>query len=228
MPRAAVLRLAAAREVSKTYGPTEATFVSTATRCHPNRPVTIGWPLNGWKVAVADGSGEPVELGAPGELVIGGVGLARYLDRDLDAERFAPLPALGWDRAYRTGDMVRETIDGLEFIGRRDDQVKIAGRRIELGELDAQLAAVDGVRASCAAVRESAAGNKLLVGYVVGDVDPAAPTRPAAASRAPRLSVMLPDSALGADCAVGGRSVVMRGERLPARTRWHGAPVVAL
>ena len=57
------------------------------------------------------------------------------------------MPALGWDRAYRTGDIVRETVDGLQFIGRRDDQVKLGGRRIELGEIDAQLSAIPGVKA---------------------------------------------------------------------------------
>ena len=56
---------------------------------------------------------EPVPLGEPGELAIGGVGLARYIDPSLDAERYAELPALGWERAYRTGDIVRETLDGL-------------------------------------------------------------------------------------------------------------------
>ena len=82
------------------------------------------------------------------------------------------MPSLGWERAYRTGDIVRETIDGLEFVGRRDDQVKFGGRRIELGEIEAQLRAVPGVTAAARAVRETAAGNTVLVGYVVGDVEP--------------------------------------------------------
>jgi non-ribosomal peptide synthetase-like protein len=165
-------RLAAGREVWNTYGPTEATVVSTAARIVPGEPITIGWALDGWEVAVLDG-GAPVALGEPGELVIGGVGLGRYLDPALDDERFAPIPALGWERAYRTGDIVRATTAGLEFVGRRDDQVKIGGRRIELGEIEAALSTVPGVRAAAAAVRESAAGNRLLVGYVVGDVDTA-------------------------------------------------------
>ena len=166
-------RLSAEREVWNTYGPTEATVVSTATRLRPAEPVTIGWPLRGWEIAIVDGGGAPVSIGDPGELVIAGVGLARYLDSALDAERFAPLPALGWERAYRTGDIVRETIEGLQFVGRRDDQVKIGGRRIELGELDAQLSEAPGVRAALSAVRKSSAGNRLLVGYVVGEIDSA-------------------------------------------------------
>jgi amino acid adenylation domain-containing protein len=166
-------RLARGREVWNTYGPTEATVVSTAGRIRPQEPITIGWPLLGWDVAVIDEHGEPVAFGEPGELVISGTGLGRYLDPQLDAERYAPLPALGWERAYRSGDIVRETIEGLDFVGRRDDQVKLGGRRLELGEVEATLAAVSGVRAAAAAVQRTPAGNGILVGYVVGEVQPA-------------------------------------------------------
>ncbi|MDE3070805.1 MAG: AMP-binding protein, partial [Acidobacteriota bacterium] len=172
-PTALAQRLSAGRETWNTYGPTEATVVSTASRLLPDREVTIGWPLHGWEIAIVDPDGEPIGLGEPGELVIAGVGLARYLDDDLDAERFAALPSMGWQRAYRTGDIVRETVGGLHFVGRRDDQVKIGGRRIELGEIDARLSEAPGVKAALAAVRESSAANRLLVGYVVGDVDAA-------------------------------------------------------
>ena len=144
-------RLAAGREVWNTYGPTEATVVSTAARIRPGQPVTIGHPLRGWKAAVVDHHGEPVPFGETGELVIAGVGLGRYLDSDLDALRFAPIPALGFRRAYRSGDIAREGPGGLEFLGRSDDQVKIGGRRIELGEIEAQLRATRGVRAACRA-----------------------------------------------------------------------------
>jgi non-ribosomal peptide synthetase-like protein len=166
-------RLARGREVWNTYGPTEATVVSTAARIYPGRQVTIGRPLPGWEVAVVDDKGCPVAPGKAGELVIAGAGLGCYLDPVLDAKGYAGLPALGWGRAYRTGDMVREGPDGLEFLGRRDDQVKIGGRRIELVEVDAQLRAAPGVRAAATAVRETTARNKVLVGYVVGDIDPA-------------------------------------------------------
>ncbi len=163
-------RLAAGREVWNTYGPTEATVVSTACRIIPGEPITIGLPLEGWEVAVMEGD-HPVESGESGELVIGGVGLARYLDPELDAARFAGIPTLGWERAYRTGDIVRLTAGGLSFLGRRDDQVKIGGRRIELGEVEAMLQSAPGVSVAAVAVRESVSGNKLLVGYIVGDAD---------------------------------------------------------
>ncbi|MGA9874646.1 MAG: Pls/PosA family non-ribosomal peptide synthetase [Solirubrobacteraceae bacterium] len=165
-------RLATCCEVWNTYGPTEATVVSTAARVGAGEEVTIGWPLAGWHTAVIDEAGRQVAFGEPGELVIGGVGLGRYLDDALDAERYAALPALGWERAYRSGDIVCETTGGLRFIGRRDQQVKIAGRRLELGEVEAQLSAVAGVRAAAAVVQSTAAGNKVLVGYVVGEVNP--------------------------------------------------------
>ncbi len=163
-------RLAGGREVWNTYGPTEATVVTTAAPVLSGRPVLIGWPLAGWEVAVLDDSGDPVPLGEPGELVIGGVGLGRYLDLALDAKRYAGVPALGWERAYRSGDIVRETIDGFEFLGRRDSQVKIAGRRLELGEVESKLNAVAGVRSAAAVVQSTPAGNKVLVGYVTGQV----------------------------------------------------------
>jgi non-ribosomal peptide synthetase-like protein len=165
-------RLAGSCEVWNTYGPTEATVVSTAARIRSDRPVTIGWPLEGWDVAVVDEHGRPVAAGEVGELVIGGIGLGRYLDQTLDAERYAGIPELGWERAYRSGDVVRDSAEGLQFIGRRDQQVKLAGRRLELGEVEAQLSAVAGVRAAAAAVQSTAAGNKVLVGYVVGVVNP--------------------------------------------------------
>ena len=92
----------------------------------------IGLPLDGWDLAVVDEQGQHVAPGEVGELIIGGVGLARYLDPAKDAEKYAPIPSLGWDRAYRSGDRVVYDEDGLLFAGRADDQVKLGGRRIEL------------------------------------------------------------------------------------------------
>ena len=161
--------LAKHREVWNTYGPTEATVVTTAGRIEPGKPITIGWPLPGWEVAIVDREGNPVPIGETGELVIAGAGLGRYLDPALDAKAFAPLPALGLERAYRSGDLVRETIEGIEFIGRADDQVKIGGRRLELGEVEARFAEAPGVRAAACAVKETKAKNKLLVAYLVGE-----------------------------------------------------------
>ncbi|MEU4242554.1 Pls/PosA family non-ribosomal peptide synthetase [Actinoplanes sp. NPDC026619] len=155
------------REVWNTYGPTEATVVACAAPLTGEGPVRIGLPLAGWELAVVDAAGVPVAMGETGELVIGGVGLARYLDAAKDAEKFAPLPALGWARAYRSGDIVRAEPEGLLFLGRGDEQVKLGGRRIELGEVDAALQALPAVAGAAAAVKRTAAGNQLLVGYVV-------------------------------------------------------------
>ncbi|HVV13617.1 Pls/PosA family non-ribosomal peptide synthetase [Amycolatopsis sp.] len=155
------------REVWNTYGPTEATVVACAAQLTGEGPVRIGLPLLGWQLAVVDELGEPVAMGESGELVIGGAGLARYLDPVKDAEKFAPLPSLGWSRAYRSGDVVRAEDEGLIFLGRADEQIKLGGRRIELGEVDAALQALPGVAGAAAAIRETKAGNQILVGYVV-------------------------------------------------------------
>ena len=114
-------------------GPTEATVVACGAQLTLDGPVRIGLPLDGWDLAVVDEAGNPVPEGSPGELIIGGVGLARYLDPEKDAEKYAPMPSLGWDRAYRSGDVVVHDPEGLLFAGRADDQIKIGGRRIELG-----------------------------------------------------------------------------------------------
>ncbi|KUI10970.1 amino acid adenylation protein [Mycolicibacterium acapulense] len=154
------------REVWNTYGPTEATVVACAARLSGGGPVAIGLPLLGWDLAVVDSEGEAVPYGAVGELVIGGVGLARYLDPEKDAEKYAAMPTLGWKRAYRSGDLVRLESDGLYFVGRADDQVKVGGRRIELGEVDTALVNLPGVSGGAAAVRRTAGGTPLLVGYI--------------------------------------------------------------
>jgi amino acid adenylation domain-containing protein len=112
------------REVWNTYGPTEATVVTTASLVEPGEAVRIGLPLDGWDAAVVDpATGIPVAEGETGELIIGGVGLARYLDPAKDAEKYARHDTLGWDRAYRSGDLVRFEREGLVFQGRADDQV---------------------------------------------------------------------------------------------------------
>ncbi|MFF2848716.1 Pls/PosA family non-ribosomal peptide synthetase [Streptomyces sp. NPDC058001] len=155
------------REVWNTYGPTEATVVACASLLTGAEPIRIGLPLNGWELAVVDEAGEPVPMGGSGQLVIGGVGLARYLDPEKDAEKYAPLDSLGWERAYRSGDLVKAEPEGLIFLGRGDEQIKLGGRRIELGEVDAALQALPGVAGAAAAVRTARSGNQLLVGYLV-------------------------------------------------------------
>ncbi len=176
------------REVWNTYGPTEATVVACAAPLGGPGPVRIGLPLDGWDLAVVDPQGARVPEGGVGELIIGGVGLARYLDPAKDAEKYAPFPALGWDRAYRSGDLVRFEAEGLVFQGRADDQVKVGGRRIELGEIEAALQDLDDVQGAAVAVQTTGAGNQVLVGYLVPR-DPAAFSREDAVQR---LRVALP------------------------------------
>ncbi|MFE2061138.1 Pls/PosA family non-ribosomal peptide synthetase [Streptomyces sp. NPDC059467] len=155
------------REMWNTYGPTETTVVACAALLAPGQPVRIGLPLAGWELAVVDETGQPVAYGEQGELVIAGAGTARYLDPVKDTERFRPCPALDSPRAYRSGDLVRADAEGLLFLGRVDDQIKLGGRRIELGEIDAALLALPGVRGAAAAVQPTAAGAQVLVGYVI-------------------------------------------------------------
>ncbi|MFC7456695.1 Pls/PosA family non-ribosomal peptide synthetase [Brachybacterium sp. GCM10030267] len=170
-PELAARLQAPGREVWNTYGPTEATVVACAAMLDgdPAGPVRIGLPLEGWDLAVVDSEGSPVAEGERGELIIGGVGLARYLDPAKDAEKYAAMPTLGWDRAYRSGDVVLNDPAGLVFAGRADDQIKLGGRRIELGEIDDQLLRVPGVVGAAAAVRSTSSGNKLLIGYLTVD-----------------------------------------------------------
>jgi non-ribosomal peptide synthetase-like protein len=168
-PELAARLQAPGREVWNTYGPTEATVVACGAILDGTDPVRIGLPLDGWDLAVVDEQGMPVPVGGTGELIIGGVGLARYLDPAKDAEKYAPMPTLGWERAYRSGDRVVNDPAGLLFAGRADDQIKLGGRRIELGEIDDQLLRVPGVVGAAAAVRSTRTGNQLLVGYLTVD-----------------------------------------------------------
>ncbi|MFF2031876.1 Pls/PosA family non-ribosomal peptide synthetase [Arthrobacter sp. NPDC058192] len=167
-PAVLMNRLAGSRrELWNTYGPTEATVISCAALFDGTEPNRIGLPLPGWDLAVVDTEGNPVRWGEEGELVIGGVGLGRYLDSAEDAEKFAPMAGLGWSRAYRSGDLVVADPRGLVFRGRADDQVKLAGRRVELGEIDAALSRLPNVAAAASAVRTTPSGNSVLAGYVV-------------------------------------------------------------
>ncbi|XVX19059.1 Pls/PosA family non-ribosomal peptide synthetase [Actinomycetota bacterium] len=168
-PELAARLVTPGREVWNTYGPTEATVVACGALMTGEEPIRIGLPLDGWDLVVVDKEGLPAAEGESGELIIGGVGLARYLDPAKDAEKYAPMPTLGWDRAYRSGDLVVNDPAGLVFLGRADEQIKLGGRRIELGEVDAALQALPDVSGGAAAVKTTASGTQLLVGYVVPD-----------------------------------------------------------
>jgi non-ribosomal peptide synthetase-like protein len=153
-------------EVWNTYGPTEATVVSCAARLSGDEPVRIGLPLDGWRLAVADpATGQPVPWGEIGELVIGGVGVARYLDPEKDAVGFRPLDALGPERAYHTGDLVRADPEGLVYLGRADSQVKVRGYRIELSEIEAVLMELPGIGLAVVTTYEPLPGVVELAAY---------------------------------------------------------------
>ena len=168
------------REVWNTYGPTEGTVVSCAARLSRGEPVRIGLPLDGWRLAVVNqGDGQPVGWGEVGEMVIGGTGVARYLDREKDAVGFRPAEALGWGRAYHTGDLVRADPAGLIFVGRSDAQVKIRGYRVELGEIESVLMRLPGIRMAAVTTYEPRAGLKELAGYYCVEDRGAGPDRQA-------------------------------------------------
>ncbi|MGH8566236.1 MAG: amino acid adenylation domain-containing protein [Gammaproteobacteria bacterium] len=172
-------RWAEAHRFFNLYGPTEGTiWATTEEYLSDGRTLPIGRPLINTQVYLLDPHLQPVPIGVPGELYIGGAGLARgYLHRpELTPERFIPHPfseAPG-ARLYRTGDLVRYLPEGhLEFLGRLDHQVKVRGFRIELGEIEACLGGHPGIREVVVLAREDHPGEKRLVAYVVAQEEPA-------------------------------------------------------
>ena len=167
------------------YGPTETTIWSTGCQVTSvDGPISIGKPLANTQAYILDAQRQPVPIGVPGELYLGGDGLARgYLKRpELTAERFVENPFLELNNAsgrlYRTGDLARWRKDGsIECLGRMDHQVKIRGFRIELGEIESQLAANSMVRQAVVVAHSYGPGDKRLVAYLVLEGD-----RPSAVS----------------------------------------------
>ncbi|MFJ2709598.1 non-ribosomal peptide synthase/polyketide synthase [Pseudomonas sp. NPDC087346] len=157
-------------EVINNYGPTEATVVATAGRIAAGEMLHIGRPVANGSVYLLDEQQRPVPMGVPGELYVGGAGVARgYLNRaELTAERFLrdPFSNLPDARMYRTGDLARWLEDGtLDYLGRNDDQVKIRGMRIELGEIETRLNQLSGVQDAVLLAREDEPGQPRLVAY---------------------------------------------------------------
>ena len=154
------------------YGPSECTTFSTCAERRRGDPATIGRPITGTASIVLDESGRPAPAGEVGELFLSGAGVAReYLGRpELTAERFVMMPnALGEVvRHYRTGDHVRERADGqLEFVGRKDSQVKVNGVRIELGEVEAAILATGLAQECVATLHVGDNGTPSIAAYVL-------------------------------------------------------------
>jgi surfactin family lipopeptide synthetase A len=157
------------------YGPTEATVCATAAEWGgEERKPAIGRPIPNAQVYILDERLQPLPIGVAGELHIGGVGVARgYLNQpDLTAEKFIPHPFsdVPGARLYKTGDLGRFLPDGqIDFLGRRDHQVKLRGTRIELGEIEAVLSEHEAVRETLVVAREDATGENSLVAYLIAD-----------------------------------------------------------
>ncbi len=164
------------QQVLNLYGPSEDTTYSTFVRVskEATEEPSIGRPIANTEVYLLDHFSQPLPVGVPGELHLGGAGLARgYLNQaSLTAEKFVPNPFSRnpGARLYKTGDLARYQADGtVQFLGRMDHQVKLRGYRIELGEIEATLRDHLAVQDAVVMVRDSAEGNKTLVGYVVVD-----------------------------------------------------------
>ncbi|HEY3869064.1 MAG TPA: amino acid adenylation domain-containing protein [Actinocrinis sp.] len=203
LPASLAARFAAAlpgAQLHNLYGPTEAAIDVTAHHVQSGDEararVPIGGPIAGVLLRVLDGNGRLVRPGLPGELCLGGVQLARgYLGRPgLTAERFTPDPFGSGARLYRTGDRVRVLPGGegeVEFLGRIDDQVKVRGQRIELGEVESALTAHPQVDQAAASVLGDSPADRRLVAYIVctGDALQVDELRAFLQSRLPQAAV---------------------------------------
>src|SRR6266404_2882064 len=157
-------------EIYNEYGPTEATVGCIVKKLGPGgEPVTIGRPIANMSIYVLDEDLKLAPVGVKGEICISGRGLARgYRDPAQTAAKFCPHPFLDGERLYRTGDIDRWLPVGeLEYFGRNDDQIKIRGYRVELGEVESVLASHPDVTAAIVLLREDTNGNKRLAGYLI-------------------------------------------------------------
>lgn len=197
-PEALVGRLARpGRRLFNTYGPTETSVSASLAELVPGPPVTIGLPLPNYGLMVVDEAHQPLRFGDTGELAIFGPGLAiGYLNRpELTAERFVPNPLAatpGEERLYLTGDLAKIEPGGpVHCLGRVDSQVKIRGFRVELGEIEAALAALPGVATAAATLRPLAGLDQLVALVMPADSLPLDPAllRRALAARLPPYMV---------------------------------------
>lgn len=174
LPADVAARWAPGRRLENGYGPTECSVTVVRTPVRAGEPVTIGWPVEGNRAWVLDEDLDEVEPGAPGELCIGGAGVARgYLNQPaLTAERFVEHPRFG--RLYRTGDLVERRASGaLAYLGRSDSQVKVRGHRVELSAVEAHLCACDGVVAAACALQGELPSRELSAFLVTDAARPA-------------------------------------------------------
>ena len=176
------------------YGPTETTVWSTCAHIRPGQgDITIGAPIANTTAWILDDAGQPVPIGVPGELCLGGTGVALgYHHRpELTAEKFITAGFLGGARLYRTGDLARWRPDGtLQHLGRTDFQVKVRGYRIELGEIEVALARHPALAQAAVVAGPGPGGEPRLIAYLVTHAGAAAPTSPALREH---LRATLPD-----------------------------------
>jgi amino acid adenylation domain-containing protein/thioester reductase-like protein len=187
-----VLRSSRPRFLLNAYGPTECTTFSTTyliEEVDGTKSIPIGRPISNTQIYILDSQLEPVPLGVTGEIYIGGAGVALgYLNRpQLTAERFVidPFNEKSQTKMYRSGDLGRWRGDGtVEFLGRCDEQVKIRGHRVEVGEIEAHLQQHPLVKTAAVVAREDEPGEKRLVAYVVADLSELKKLRPQGSAEA--------------------------------------------
>jgi natural product biosynthesis luciferase-like monooxygenase protein len=211
-----------AGDVRNMYGPTETTIWSTSHLVRNlSKTVPIGRPLRNTELSLLDSKLRPVPLGVLGELCIGGAGIARgYFRRpELTAERFVPDPFCNAPgaRIYRTGDLGRFLPDGtIEFLGRRDQQIKLRGHRVELGEIEAVLDRHPAVREAAAIHSADLSGDGHLVAYVVSE-DPVLPAEELREFLAARLpDYMVPSAFVALESLPRTPNGKLDREKLPA------------